>query len=90
FFKKGLTDLGFNTGASETPITPVMVGETEDAIRFSDRLFAGGVFAQQIGFPTVPRGRARVRTIVTATHTQDHLQRALDVFAAAGREQGLI
>ena len=67
-----------------------VVGEAEDAVKFSDRLFEGGVFAQHIGFPTVPKGRARVRTIVTATHTQNQLQHALDTFARVGRETGLI
>lgn len=90
FFKKGLSDLGFDTGASQSPITPVMVGETEDAVKFSEALFRNGVFAQHIGFPTVPRGHARVRTIVTATHTIGQLQFALDVFASAGRDAGLI
>ncbi len=90
FLKKGLSDLGFNTGRSETPITPVIVGETEDAVKFSKSLFEKGVFAQHIGFPTVPRGLARVRTIVTATHTRDDLQEALDAFASTGREMGLI
>lgn len=90
FFKKGLADLGFDTGASESPITPVIVGETEDAVKFSESLFSKGVFAQHIGFPTVPKGRARVRTIVTATHTTDQLQFALNAFGSAGREQGLI
>lgn len=88
FFKKGLADLGFDTGRSETPITPVIIGETEDAVTFSERLFAAGVFAQHIGFPTVPQGTARVRTIVTATHTQEQLQQALDAFASVGRAMG--
>ena len=70
FFKSGLAALGFDTGASESPITPVIVGEASLAMSLSDRLFEKGVFAQGIGFPTVPRGRARVRTIVTATHTR--------------------
>lgn len=90
FFKKGLSELGFDTGASETPITPVIVGETEDAVKFSEVLFQNGVFAQHIGFPTVPKGRARVRTIVTATHTTEQLQFALNAFEKAGRAQGII
>jgi glycine C-acetyltransferase len=90
FFKEGLTRLGFNTGASESPITPVIVGEASAAMKLSDRLFALGVFAQGIGFPTVARDKARVRTIVMATHTRDDLQSALDAFAQAGRELGLI
>lgn len=90
FFKSGLKALGFNTGASESPITPVIVGEGALAMKLSDRLFAEGVFAQGLAFPTVARDKARVRTIVTATHTRDELQFALDVFAKVGRELGII
>jgi glycine C-acetyltransferase len=90
FFKKGLAMLGFNTGNSESPITPVIVGEAATAMRLSDRLFEEGVFAQGIGFPTVPQGKARVRTIVTATHTRDDLTFALDCFRKVGTELGVI
>jgi len=90
FFKTGLHDLGFNTGLSESPITPVIVGDAALAMRLSDRLFAEGVFAQGIGFPTVARDKARVRTIVTATHTREDLQMALDAFKKVGKELGLI
>ena len=90
FFKAGLAGLGFNTGLSESPITPVIVGEGALAMKLSDSLFAKGVFAQGIAFPTVARDKARVRTIVTATHTRDELQFALDVFAAVGRDLGII
>ena len=90
FFKAGLVALGFNTGISESPITPVIAGEGALAMKLSDRLFAEGVFAQGIAFPTVARDKARVRTIVTATHTRDELQFALDVFAKVGRELGII
>ncbi|MGE3176010.1 MAG: glycine C-acetyltransferase [Vicinamibacterales bacterium] len=90
FFKSGLQALGFDTGASESPITPVIVGDGARAMALSDRLFERGVFAQGIAFPTVPRDRARVRTIVTATHTREQLQVALDTFAAVGRELGII
>jgi glycine C-acetyltransferase len=90
FFKAGLTSLGFNTGGSESPITPVIAGSGELAMRLSDRLFAEGVFAQGIAYPTVAKDRARVRTIVTATHTQDQLEFALDAFKKVGRELGLI
>ena len=86
FFKAGLKDLGFNTGLSESPITPVIAGEGALAMKLSDRLFEEGVFAQGIAFPTVARDAARVRTIVTATHTRDELQFALDTFAKVGRE----
>jgi glycine C-acetyltransferase len=90
FFKAGLKSLGFNTGLSESPITPVIAGDGALAMKLSDRLFQEGVFAQGIAFPTVARDKARVRTIVTATHTRDELQFALDVFAKVGRELGLI
>ncbi|HTI38320.1 MAG TPA: aminotransferase class I/II-fold pyridoxal phosphate-dependent enzyme, partial [Vicinamibacterales bacterium] len=90
FFKEGLQRLGFDTGLSESPITPVIAGEGATAMELSDRLFARGVFAQGIAYPTVARDKARVRTIVTATHTREDLQYALDAFAAVGRELGLI
>ena len=89
FFKAGLKTLGFDTGMSESPITPVIAGDGALAMKLSDRLFEEGVFAQGIAFPTVARDRARVRTIVTATHTRHELQFALDVFAKVGRELGL-
>jgi glycine C-acetyltransferase len=90
FFKAGLQSLGFNTGRSESPITPVIVGEAKKAMEMSDRLFQHGVFAQGIGFPTVPRDQARLRTIVTATHTREDLQYALDMFAKVGKELGVV
>ena len=90
FFKAGLSALGFDTGASESPITPVIVGDGARAMELSDGLFAQGVFAQGIAFPTVARDKARVRTIVTATHTRDDLQYALDAFAKVGRQLGII
>jgi len=90
FFKEGLQRLGFNTGMSESPITPVIAGEGAKAMLLSDKLFERGVFAQGIAFPTVARDKARVRTIVTATHTTADLQYALDQFAAVGKEIGLI
>jgi glycine C-acetyltransferase len=90
FFKAGLQALGFDTGVSESPITPVIVGEGARAMALSDRLFEKGVFAQGIGFPTVPQGKARVRTIVTATHGRDELQFALDAFKAVGTDLGVI
>jgi glycine C-acetyltransferase len=88
-FQDGLRRLGFDTGLSESPIIPVMVGDGARAMRLSDRLFEEGVFAQGIAFPTVARDKARVRTIVTATHTREELQFALDVFGKVGRELGL-
>jgi glycine C-acetyltransferase len=90
FFKAGLEALGLNTGLSRSPITPVIVGEGALAMRLSDRLFEEGVFAQGIAFPTVAKDKARVRTIVTATHTREELQFALDVFARVGGELGII
>ena len=90
FFKAGLAAMGFNTGISESPITPIIVGDGALAMKLSDRLFDEGVFAQGIAFPTVARDAARVRTIVTATHTQDELQFALDAFAKVGRELEII
>jgi glycine C-acetyltransferase len=89
-FKSGLNALGFDTGSSESPITPVIVGDGALAMRFSDRLFEAGVFAQGIAFPTVARDKARVRTIVTATHTQTDLEFALDTFKAVGAELGIV
>ncbi|HET9952400.1 MAG TPA: glycine C-acetyltransferase [Candidatus Eisenbacteria bacterium] len=89
-FKAGLAKLGFNTGISETPITPIIVGEADMAMRFSDRLFERGVFAQGIGFPTVAKGKARLRTIVTATHTEAELDQALDLLGKTGRELGVV
>jgi glycine C-acetyltransferase len=89
-FKEGLKRLGFDTGASETPITPVIVGKGAVAMEFSDRLFKLGVFAQGIGFPTVPEGRARIRTIVTSVHTDAQLDRALEAFEKGGKELGVI
>ncbi len=90
FFKAGLKSLGFNTGLSESPITPVIVGQAALAAKMSDALFAQSVFAQSIGFPTVARDQARLRTIVAATHTKEDLQYALDMFARVGRELGVI
>jgi glycine C-acetyltransferase len=89
-FKQELTRLGFDTGRSETPITPIIVGESEAAIRFSGRLFEEGVFATSVVFPTVALDQARLRTIVTAALTDEHLDRALGAFGRVGRELGLI
>jgi glycine C-acetyltransferase len=89
-FKAELGRLGFDTGRSETPITPIIVGDSEAAIRFSGRLFEEGVFATSVVFPTVPLDQARLRTIVTAALTDEHLDRALETFARVGRELGLI
>jgi len=90
FFKRKLKKLGFNTGKSETPITPIMVGDAEKAFQFSRELFAEGVFAGAIGYPTVPEGKARLRTIVTATHKRADLERALETIARVGKNLGII
>lgn len=90
FFKSGLKAMGFDTGSSESPITPVFVGDGALAMKLSDRLFDEGVFAQGIAFPTVAAGKARVRTIVTATHTRDELQFALDCFRKVGQQLGVL
>jgi len=89
-FQAGLKRLGFDTGSSETPITPILVGEAERAMRLSDLAFERGVFAQGIGFPTVAKGKARLRTIVTATHTEEELDRALEILGDAARSLGII
>jgi glycine C-acetyltransferase len=89
-FKSGLESLGFDTGISQTPITPVIVGAGARAMQLSDQLFAKGVFAQGIAFPTVARDKGRVRTIVTATHTPADLEEALNIFESVGRGMGLI
>jgi glycine C-acetyltransferase len=90
FLKEGLKQLGFNTGMSETPITPVIVGDAALAHEVSRQLFAAGVFAQGIGFPTVPQGKARIRTIVTATHTREELARALAILGEVGKKLEII
>ncbi|HLH19552.1 MAG TPA: glycine C-acetyltransferase [Bryobacteraceae bacterium] len=90
YFKQGLTAAGFDTGISETPITPVIVGEAAAAHQLSRELFQEGVLATGIGFPTVPKGKARVRTIVTSEHTRAELDRALEVFRKVGKKMGLV
>jgi glycine C-acetyltransferase len=89
-FKAELGRLGFNIGTSETPITPVILGDSETTIRFSDRLFDEGVFGTSVVFPTVALDRARIRTIVTAAHTDELLDRALEAFDRVGHELGVI
>ena len=86
YFKEALTAAGFDTGASETPITPVMVGDAGKAYEFSRALFDNGLFATGIGFPTVPQGKARIRTIVTATHTKEMLDRALEILVKVAKQ----
>jgi glycine C-acetyltransferase len=89
YFKKALSDMGFDIGMSETPITPIMVGEARRAVEFSRSLFEEGLLATAIGFPTVPEGKARVRTIVTATHTREQLNRAVDILSRVARRLGI-
>lgn len=90
YFKDALTKAGFDTGHSQTPVTPVMVGDSAKAQELSKRLFDEGVFALAIVFPTVPKGKERLRTIVTAGHTRADLEFAVEKFAKVGREMGLI
>jgi glycine C-acetyltransferase len=89
-FKAELSSMGFDTGPSETPITPVIVGDSEAAIRFSNRLFEEGVFATSVVYPTVALDQARLRTIVTAALTDEHLDRALEAFRKVGKELAII
>lgn len=90
FLKKELKAMGFDTAHSGTPITPVIIGEASDAKSFSAKLFERGVFATAIVFPTVPRGTARIRAMVSAAHSENDLRFAVEQFAAVGREMGII
>jgi glycine C-acetyltransferase len=90
YFKTGMEELGFDTGRSETPIVPVMLGEAPVAKDFSRKLFEAGVFAMALGFPTVPRGQARIRVMNTAAHSQEDLDAGLAAFEQVGRELGVI
>jgi glycine C-acetyltransferase len=90
YFKEGMKNLGFDTGKSTTPITPVMLGEAPLAQQFSRELFGAGVFAMAIGFPTVPRGKARIRVMISAAHQRDDLDRGLEAFAQTGRKLGVL
>ncbi len=90
YFKSEMEKLGFDTGRTETPIVPIIIGPVDKAKAFSSRLFEEGVFAMALGFPTVPRGTARIRVMNTAAHSQDDLERGLEIFARVGRELGVI
>ena len=90
YFKEKMQSFGFDIGQSVTPITPVMLKEEELTQKFSRRLFEEGVFATAIGFPTVPRGKARIRVMISAAHTTDDLDQALNVFEKVGKELGVI
>jgi glycine C-acetyltransferase len=90
YFKTEMKNLGFNTGTSETPITPVMLGEAPLAQQFSRELFDAGVFAMAIGFPTVPQGKARIRVMISAAHSTDDLDKGLEAFKNVGKKLGVI
>jgi glycine C-acetyltransferase len=90
YFKAEMKTLGFNTGASETPITPVMLGEAPLAQQFSRELFSEGVFAMALGFPTVPQGKARIRVMISAAHAQADLDKGLEAFKKVGKKLGVI
>lgn len=90
YLKKGLKELGFNIGHSETPITPCIIGEADDAQKFCAELFKEGVYAKSIVFPTVPLGTARVRNMPTAAHTKEMLDKAIEAYAKVGKKMGLI
>jgi len=90
YFKAEMKNLGFNTGGSETPITPIMLGEAPLAQQFSRELFEAGVFAMAIGFPTVPQGKARIRVMISAAHAKDDLDKGLEAFKTVGKKLGVI
>jgi glycine C-acetyltransferase len=90
FFKRQLKKLGFDTGKSETPITPILVGDAAKAFEFSQALFGEGVFAGAIGYPTVPEGKARLRTIVTGAHRRADLERAAEIIGRVGKNLGVV
>lgn len=90
YFKREMQALGFDTGLSTTPITPIMLGKAPLAQKFSRRLFEEGLFAMAIGFPTVPRGKARIRVMISAAHSREDLNQGLNVFEKVGRELDVI
>jgi glycine C-acetyltransferase len=90
YFKTAMKSLGFDTGKSVTPITPVMLGEATLSQKFSRELFNAGVFAMSLGYPTVPRGKARIRVMISASHTRDDLDKGLEAFAKVGWKLGVI
>ncbi len=90
YFQKGIKEIGLNTGLTETPITPVMIGEAHQAADFSRRLLEEKIFAQAIGFPLVARGKARIRVMISATHSKDDLDFALEKFKKIGKELNLV
>jgi glycine C-acetyltransferase len=90
YFQGALREMGYDLGRTATPITPVMLGEEERAVAFSNALYLRGVYAPSIAYPIVPRGTARLRVMLSAMHQRDHLDRALDAFRSVGQEQGII
>jgi glycine C-acetyltransferase len=90
YFKTEMKALGFNTGVSETPITPIMLGEAPLAQQFSRELFEAGVFAMALGFPTVPQGKARIRVMISAAHSTSDLDQGLQAFKTVGKKLGVI
>jgi glycine C-acetyltransferase len=90
YFKAEMQKLGFDTGQSETPITPVMLGEAPLAQEFSRELYKKGVFGTAIGYPTVPQGKARIRVMISAAHSKDDLDQGLKAFAKVGKKLGVI
>jgi glycine C-acetyltransferase len=89
YFKEKMSSLGFDIGNSQTPITPVILGEAKVAWDFSKRLFEEEIFAQAIGYPTVPKGKARIRVMISAVHSEDDLDFALSKFDMIGKELGI-
>src|SRR5699024_6192456 len=90
YFKEKLGRLGFDTGNSETPITPVIIGDEAETMEFSKELLKNGVFVSAIIFPTVPKGTGRVRCMVTASHTKEQLDKAVEIFEKVGKEMGVL
>ncbi|MFC1878406.1 glycine C-acetyltransferase [Chloroflexota bacterium] len=90
YFKSEMKTMGFDTGESVTPITPVMLGEAPLAQEFSRKLYENGVFGMALGFPTVPRGKARIRVMISASHAKDDLDQGLDAFGKVGRDLGVV
>ena len=90
YYQAALRNAGFDTGLSETPITPILCGEARNAMEYSKALFEEGLWATGIGFPTVPKGKARVRTIVTSAHSTAQLDQAVEILARVGKRMGIL
>ena len=90
YFKEKISKLGYDIGESETPITPVIIGDEEKTGQFSKNLFENGLFVSPIIFPTVPKGTARVRCMVTAGHSKEQLDQAVAIFEKVGKEMGIL